>query len=154
MGTNQDLEAALIDELEPGERVHAWRTVVANGRVDDGDFETNLALLGPAVYAGAAAGTVTADRMVPKSTNLVVITDRRILWCRKPRFSGAPELLGADSLATVGSVEVDPARIALAKLRITFHDRTVARFDLPTDHKVDEFLTSTLGIIGTATVAA
>lgn len=154
MGTNQQLEAALIDDLEPGETVATWRTVVANGRVHDGNLDTNLALMGPAVYVGAASGAVTADRQVPKNTNLVVVTDRRVLWCRKPRFSGAVELLGADSLATVESVDVDPARIVLAKLRITFHDRTVARFDLPTDHKVEEFVTAAGDLVGSTLVAA
>jgi hypothetical protein len=36
-------------------------------------------------------------------------------------------------------VSVVPARVALAKLRFTFHDRCVAHFDLPSDHKAAEF---------------
>ena len=93
MGTKQQLEAALTDELEPGEAVEAWRPVVANGRVKDSAYETTLALLGPSVFSGAARGTVTGDGAMPRSTNLVVVTDRRLLWCHKSRLSNETEVL-------------------------------------------------------------
>ena len=57
-------------------------------------------------------------------------------------YSGLGQILavlGADALATVHAVELIPARIALAKLRITFHDRSTVQFDLPSDHRAEEF---------------
>ena len=138
MGTTK-IETTLDAHLDPGETVIASRGIGSNGRVEEAAFETTMALLGPAVYAGAAIGSVTADGAVPRSTNLLVVTDRRLLWCHKPRFAGEPEVLGADALATVHAVELIPARIALAKLRITFHDRSTVQFDLPSDHRAEEF---------------
>ena len=34
---------------------------------------------------------------------------------------------------------VRPARIALAKLKFVFHDGSVVQFDLPSDHKAEQF---------------
>ena len=138
MGTTK-IETTLDAHLDPGESVIASRGIGTNGRVEGASFETTMALLGPAVYAGAAIGSVTADGTVPRSTNLLVVTDRRLLWCHKPRLAGEPAVLGADALATVCAVELSPARIALAKLRITVHDRSTVQFDLPSDHRAAEF---------------
>ena len=93
----------------------------------------------------AATGSVTADGAVPRSTNFLVVTDRRLLWCQKPRLGGEPEVLGADALAAVDGVELIPARIALAKLRIAFHDGSTVQFDLPSDHRADEFVAEVAG---------
>jgi hypothetical protein len=154
MGTKQQLESALEAQLDAGEQVKAWRPVVTNGRVEDSAYQTTLALLGPSVFAGAAGGTVTGDGTMPRSTNLVVVTDRRLLWCSKSRMSNETVALGSDSLATVDSVEFVPARIVLAKLRFIFHDRSVVQFDLPSDHKATEFADDISTLLGTVASAA
>jgi len=140
MGTKQHLEKSLADMLEPGETIRAWRPVVANGKVKDSAYQTTLALLGPSVFSGAARGAVTNGGEMPGRTNLVVITDRRVVWCNKSRLNGEIIVGGADSLGVLHSVEVVPARIALAKLQFVFHDRSVVQFDLPSDHKAAEFI--------------
>ena len=139
MGTKRQIKAALETALEPGESIEAWRPVVANAKVEEGSFETTLALLGPSVFIGAAHGAVTADGAVPARTNLVVVTDRRILWCNKSRLSNEIALGGADPLGAIQHVDIVPARIALAKLRFTFHDSSVAQLDLPSDHGAEAF---------------
>jgi hypothetical protein len=153
MGTKQ-LDEALTGDLEPGETVVASRPVVTNGRVEDATYQTTLALLGPSVFAGAAAGTVTGDGSIPRNTNFVVVTDRRLLWCHKSRLGNETEVLGADSLATINAVEVVPARIALAKLRFTFHDWSVVQFDLPSDHRAAEFADDTSALLQSVAIAA
>ena len=153
MGTKQ-LDEAVAGDLEPGETVVASRPVVTNGRVEDATYQTTLALLGPSVFAGAAAGTVTGDGSIPRNTNLVVVTDRRLLWCHKSRVGNETEVMGADSLAAVHAVEVVPARIALAKLRFTFHVSSVVQFDLPSDHKADEFVDGASGLLQSVATAA
>jgi len=139
MDTKKHLEQSLASNLEPGEAVHAWRSVVANGRVEDRSYETTLALLGPSVFSGAARGAVANAGEMPERTNLIVATDRRVLWCNKSRINGEITVGGSDSLGAIHRVEVIPARIALAKLRFVFHDRSVVQFDLPSDHKASEF---------------
>jgi hypothetical protein len=153
MGTKQ-LDVALAGDLEPGEQVVASRPVATNARVEDASYQTTLALLGPSVFAGAAAGTVTGDGSLPRNTNLVIVTDRRLLWCHKSRLGSEIEVLGADSLAAVHAVEVVPARIVLAKLRVTFHDWSVVQFDLPSDHKATEFVDETTVLLQSVATAA
>lgn len=154
MGTKRQLEATLSDALDAGEAIRAWRPVVSNGRVEDSAYHTTLALLGPSVFTGAAAGTVTGAGAMPRSTNLVVVTDRRVLWCHKARLSNDTTVLGADSLAAVNTVEFVPARVALAKLRFTFHDCSVVQFDLPSDHKAVDFVSDIRTLLGTVPTAA
>lgn len=146
MSTTKDqIEDALRSELEPGETVVAFRPVVANGKVEDAAFETSLALLGPSVFSVAAQGSVTGDGSVPKSTNLMVVTDRRVLWCNKGRIGNDISIGGSDALGAVHDVQIVPARIALAKIRITFADHSVVQFDLPSDHRADEFVADVTG---------
>lgn len=154
MGTKQQFEAALGAELEPGETIEAWRPVVANAKVEDGAYETTLAMLGPSVFSGAARGAVTGTGSLPHRTNLVVVTDRRILWCNKSRLSNDIVVGGADALAVVREVEVVPARLALAKLRFTFHDSSVVSFDLPSDHRAGEFAADIVRLLTQVAVAA
>ena len=141
MGTKDQLTEALSFTLEPGETIHAWRPVVANGKVEDSAYETTLALLGPERLSGCLSRR--GDRLAarcPNRTNLVVVTDRRVLWCNKSRFTGDIVVGGSDHLGALHTVDIVlPARIALAKLRFMFHDRSVVQFDLPSDHKANEF---------------
>ena len=141
MDTKHHLEQSVAEVLEAGETIQARRPV-ANGKVKDSSYQTTLALLGPSVFSGAAYGAVTGGGEMPDRTNLIVITDRRVLWCNKSRFNGEVIVGGADSLGVLHSVEVVPARIALAKLRLVFHDRSVVHFDLPSDHKAADFVTA------------
>ncbi len=139
MGTKDQLTDALALHLEPGEEIRAWRPVVANAKVEDSAYETTLALLGPSAFRGASLGAVTGSGEMPDRTNLVIVTDRRVLWCNKSRFTGEIIVGGSDHLGALHTVDILPARIALAKLRFMFHDRSVVQFDLPSDHKADEF---------------
>lgn len=139
MGTKDQLTDALALHLEPGEEIRAWRPVVANAKVEDSAYETTLALLGPSAFRGASLGAVTSSGEMPDRTNLVIVTDRRVLWCNKSRFTGEIVVGGSDHLGALHAVDVLPARIALAKLRFMFHDRSVVQFDLPSDHKANEF---------------
>ena len=139
MGTKDQLTEALALHLEPGEAIRAWRPVVANAKVEDSAYETTLALLGPSAFRGASLGAITGSGEMPDRTNLVVVTDRRVLWCNKSRFTGEVVVGGSDHLGALHAVDVLPARIALAKLRFMFHDRSVVQFDLPSDHKANEF---------------
>ncbi len=141
MSAKEHLEESLAELLEPGESIEAWRPVVANGRIEDSAYQTTLALLGPSVFSGAARGAVTGDGEMPERTNLIVLTDRRVVWCNKSRFNGEVTVGGSDSLGALHNVDIVPARIALAKLRFVFHDRSVVNFDLPSDHKAAEFAT-------------
>jgi hypothetical protein len=141
MGNKEQLAAALESVLEAGERIEAWRPVVANGRVEDSAYQTTLALLGPSVFSRHAQGAIANSGEMPDRTNLVIVTDRRVLWCNKSRFNGEIVVGGSDSLGSLHLVSVTPARIALAKLLFTFHDRSVVQFDLPSDHKAAEFAT-------------
>lgn len=141
MSSKEQLEEALEFVLEPGENIEAWRPVVANGRVEDSAYQTTLALLGPSVFSRHAQGAIANSGEMPERTNLVVVTDRRVLWCNKSRFNGEIIVGGSDSLGSLHTVSIIPARIALAKLRFTFHDRSVVQFDLPSDHKATEFAT-------------
>lgn len=152
--TTKQLDDAVQADLQPGEVVVTARPVVTNGRLEDAGYETTLALLGPSVFAGASTGTVTGDGSIPRSTNLVIVTDRRILWCHKARLGNDVEVLGSDSLVTVLAIEVVPARIALAKLRVTFHDSSVVQFDLPSDHKVEEFVDDASSLLQSVATAA
>ncbi|MEM7140706.1 MAG: hypothetical protein AAF548_06690 [Actinomycetota bacterium] len=138
MSTTEQIQEALGTVLEPGERVEAFRPVVA-GKVEDRAYETTLALLGPSVFSRAASGSMTGDGAMPTRTNLVVVTDRRVLWCHKARIGNEIIVGGTDSLGAVHKVEIVPARIALAKLRFTFADWSVAQFDLPSDHRATDF---------------
>lgn len=139
MGTREQLSDALALALEPGEVVHASRSVVANPKIEDRAYRTNLALLGPTAFHRAASGTIAGSGQMPERTNLVVVTDRRVLWCSRSRLGGAVTVGGSDALGVIHHVEVLPARVALAKLRFTFHDRSVVQFDLPSDHRAEEF---------------
>ena len=139
MGTKDQLAEALAFTLEPGEEIRAWRPVVTNAKVDQSAYRTTLALLGPSAFAGAAQGTVTGSGEMPDRTNLVVVTGHRVLWCNKSRFTGEIVVGGSDHLGALHAVDIVPARIALAKLRFVFHDRSVVQFDLPSDHKAQEF---------------
>ncbi|MEZ5168228.1 MAG: hypothetical protein R2695_17760 [Acidimicrobiales bacterium] len=139
MSTKGQIEEALGSALEPGERVEAWRPVVANGKVEDRAYETTLALLGPSVFKTASAGAMTGEGAMPNHTNLVVVTDRRVLWCNKGRIGNQITVGGFDALGAVHKVDIVPARIALAKLRFTFADWSVVQFDLPSDHRASEF---------------
>jgi hypothetical protein len=154
MSTKQQIESALETSLEPGETIVAWRPVATNGKVDDRPYETTLALLGPSVFARSAAGAVTNDGTVPERTNLVVVTDRRVLWCNKSRFGNDISVGGSDPLGAMDDVEVVPARVAFAKLRITFADRSVVQFDLRSDHRAGEFADDIRCLLGRVPVAA
>lgn len=140
MGTRQNLEVALVSELEDGETVVAWRPVLPSGRLAERKYITTLALLGPTVYGAASRGDVSCRGELPQHVNLVIVTDRRVLWCSKGRLSGQVAIRGNDWLTTIAAVEVQPARVALAKIRFVFRDQSVAEFDLPSDHKADEFV--------------
>lgn len=139
MSTREQIEQALSAALEPGERVEAFRPVVAGGKVEDRAYETTLAMLGPSVFSSAAQGAMTGDGAMPNRTNLVVVTDRRVLWCQKGRIGNEIAVGGSDSLGAVHQVDIIPARIALAKLRFTFADWSVVQFDLPSDHRATDF---------------
>jgi len=140
MGTRNNLEEALSSELENDESVVAWRPVLPSGRLADPKFVTTLALLGPTVYGAAARGDISSGGAMPHHINLVIITDRRVLWCSKGRLSGQVEVRGNDWLTTIAAVDVRPARVALAKIRFVFRDQSVAEFDLPSDHGIEGFL--------------
>ena len=58
------------------------------------------------------------------------------------------------ALAVVNAVEFVPARIALAKLRFTFHDWSIVEFDLPSDHRAAEFAEDVTGLLGRVPSAA
>lgn len=139
MSTREQIEQALSTALEPGERVEAFRPVVAGGKVEDRAYETTLAMLGPSVFSSASQGAMTGDGAMPNRTNLVVVTDRRVLWCQKGRIGNEIAVGGSDSLGAVHQVDIVPARIALAKLRFTFADWSVVQFDLPSDHRATDF---------------
>ncbi len=139
MSTREQIEQALESELGPGERVEAFRPVVSGGKVEDRAYETTLAMLGPSVFSRAAEGAMTGEGAMPNRTNLVVVTDRRVLWCQKGRMGSEITVGGSDSLGAVHQVDIVPARIALAKLRFTFADWSVVQFDLPSDHRAADF---------------
>ncbi len=147
MSTRDQIEEALRTMLEPGERVEAFRPLVANGKVEDRAYETTLALLGPSVFGSASRGTMTGEGAMPKSTNMVVVTDRRVLWCNKGRIGNDITVVGADALGAVHQVEVIPARIALAKIRFTFADWSVVQFDLPSDHRAADFANDIMNLL-------
>ena len=105
MSTPEQIEEALRTMLDPGERVEAARSVVAKGRVEDRAFQTTLAMLGPSVFNSAADGAMTGEGAIPRSTNLVVVTDRRLLWCNKSRIGSEIVVAGSDSLGAVRSEE-------------------------------------------------
>ena len=83
MGTKDRLIEALSFTLEPGETIQTWRPVVTNGKVAESTYQTTLALLGPSAYCAATRGAVASVGEMPSRTNLVVVTDRRVLWCNK-----------------------------------------------------------------------
>ena len=147
MSTKDQIVAALEAMLEPGEEIHAWRPVVANGKVAEPAYQTTLALLGPSVFARSADGAVTSEGSMPDRTNLVVVTDRRVLWCHKSRIGNDITVGGADPLGAVHSVEIVPARVALAKLKFTFADWSNVQFDLPSDHRAAEFAADITGLL-------
>ncbi|MEQ8842824.1 MAG: hypothetical protein RIB98_17730 [Acidimicrobiales bacterium] len=147
MSTRDQIEDALRHALEPGERVEAFRPVVAGGKVEDRAYETTLALLGPSVFNQAPKGAMTGEGAMPNRTNLVVVTDRRVLWCHKGRIGNEVAICGSDSLGAVHQVEIVPARIALAKIRFTFADWSVAQFDLPSDHRANDFANDILRLL-------
>ena len=154
MSTREQIEDALSATLEPGERVETFRPVVAGGKVEDRTYETTLALLGPSVFSRASQGSMTSEGAVPERANLVVITDRHVLWCHKSRIGNEIVICGSDSLGAVHQVDVVPARIALAKLRFTFADRSVAQFDLPSDHRAGDFADDTMKLLMRVPAAA
>ena len=139
MSTREQIEQALSETLEPGERVEAYRPVVTGGKVEDRAYETTLAMLGPSVFSSASQGAMTGDGALPDRTNLVVVTDRRVLWCQKGRIGNEITVGGSDALGALHQVDVVPARIALAKLRFTFADWSIVQFDLPSDHRAADF---------------
>lgn len=139
MSSREGIEQALRPMLEAGERVEAFRPVVAGGKVEDRAYETTLAMLGPSVFSSASQGAVVGDGAMPNRTNLVVVTDRRVLWCHKARMGSDIAVGGSDPLGALHRVEIVPARIALAKIRFTFADWSVVQFDLPSDHRAAEF---------------
>ena len=125
MGAKENLKESLksfleAGEREAGERIETWRSVVANGRVEDSSYQTTLALLGPSIFRQHAQGHIASSGKVPERTNLVGV----------------------------------PARVALAKLRFTFHDGSVVHFDLPSDHKAAEFAADIQGLLLPAPTAA
>ena len=146
---DQDAQWALVGRVANDDGVP-----VANAKVEDRAYETTLAMLGPSVFRGAAQGAVTGNGTLPHRTNLVVVTDRRILWCSKSRLSTDIAVGGADSLGAVRDAEVVPARVALAKLRFTFHDYSVVSFDLPSDHRAGEFAADIMRLLTRVAVAA
>jgi hypothetical protein len=154
MSTRDQIEEALNGMLEPGERVSAFRPVVANGKVEDRAYETTLALLGPSVFSSASQGAMTGEGAMPKDTNLVVVTDRRVLWCQKGRIGNDIVVGGSDSLGAVHKAEIVPARIALAKLKFTFADWSVVQFDLPSDHRAPDFANDIMKLLGRLPAAA
>ncbi|MDG1366782.1 MAG: hypothetical protein P8I99_00335 [Acidimicrobiales bacterium] len=147
MGTKDQLIEALSFTLEPGETIQTWRPVVTNGKVAESTYQTTLALLGPSAYCAATRGAVASVGEVPSRTNLVVVTDRRVLWCNKTRINGEIVVGGSDHLDALHSVDIVPARIALAKLRFVFHDGSVVQFDLPSDHRADDFALDTARLL-------
>jgi hypothetical protein len=155
MSTREQIEDGLSETLEPGERVEAFRPVVAGGgKVEDRAYETTLALLGPSVFNSASCGAMTGEGAMPDQTNLVVVTDRRVLWCHKGRRGNEISVCGSDSLGAVHQVDVVPARIALAKLRFTFTDWSVVQFDLPSDHRATDFANDIMKLLLRVPVAA
>lgn len=154
MSTREQIEDALSSTLEPGEKVAAFRPVVTGGKVEDRAYETTLAMLGPSVFNSASEGTMTGDGAMPNRTNLVVVTDRRVLWCQKGRIGNEIVVGGSDALGAVHQVDIVPARIALAKLRFTFADWSVVQFDLPSDHRAAEFANDITKLLLRAPVAA
>lgn len=139
MSSMNQLSATLAPMLEPGETIRTWRSVVGEPKTSAPTFATDLALLGPAAFNAAATGTMAATGSIPAGTNLVVVTDRRLLWCSRQRLGGGITVLGVDRLSVVRFIEAAPARIALAKLHVGLHDGRVVRFDLPSDNRLDEF---------------
>jgi|GEM_PF-1650894 hypothetical protein len=139
MSTRDQIGEALQTMLEPGERIEAFRPVVANGKFEDRAYEKTLALLGPSIFSTASRGSMIGAGEMPYRTNLIVITDRRVVWCHKARTGAEIVVGGSDALSAVHSVDIVPARIALAKLRFTFADWPVAQFDLPSGHRAADF---------------
>lgn len=146
MSSREQIEDELQGALAPGERVQSWRQVVS-GKVEDAAFETSLAMLGPSVFSGATHGAMTGAGSLPRNTNMVVVTDRRLLWCHKGLIGNEISVGGSDPLGALRAVELVPARIVLAKVRFVFVDHSVVQFDLPSDHRATEFADEVMDLI-------
>ncbi len=153
MGTTQQISEALSAEFEPGEHVIAWHRVAA-ATTDGRDFDAALALLGPSAYVATLSSAGAGARPVPDRTNLVVVTDRRMLWCAERRPGGAITVVGADPLTVLAAAAIAPGRRAPARLRVRFHDRSVVHFDLPPDHRIDEFIVEVTELLSRVRSAA
>ena len=94
MSSMNQLSATLAPMLEPGETIRTWRSVVGEPKTSAPTFATDLALLGPAAFNAAATGTMAATGSIPAGTNLVVVTDRCLLWCSRQRLGGGITVLG------------------------------------------------------------
>ena len=68
MGAKENLKESLKSFLEAGERIETWRSVVANGRVEDSSYQTTLALLGPSIFSRHAQGHIASSGEVPERT--------------------------------------------------------------------------------------
>ena len=145
MGFSKKLSEDVGASLLPGEEVQCWRAV-SNGKITRGEHRSRLALLGPAIFACSAVGAITSDAGVPDGTNLVVMTNRRLLWCHKAR-GGEVGVRGSDFLSIVAGASIIPARIALAKLRVSLHGGDSVQFDLPSDHRASRFADSVNGFV-------
>ena len=154
MGTREQIETALGDTLEPGESVRAWRALLESARVEPRVFDPTFTLRGPAVFTRATQGAVTTHGVIPERTNFVVVTDRRLLWCSKGKLSSEISVGGVDPVGLLHDVEVVPARIALASIRFAFLDGSAVQFDLPSDHRADEFAADATGVRPRVPVAA
>lgn len=148
MGAKEHLEEALGSELGFSESIVAWRPVLSSTRVEDPQFTTSLALLGPLIYNAAARGTISSGGEIPDHINLVIVTNQRILWSSKGRLSGKLEVRGNDWLNSIAAIEIRPAKVALAKLCFVFRDQSILEFDLPSDHKSAEFVADIEGLLG------
>jgi len=146
-------QGPLSEVLDHGEDVLTTRAL-GNAKLHDPQYATSFALMGPAAFNAGVRGSIVRTGEVPDGTNTVAVTDRRLLWCHKGRLSGEPTVLGSDWLAVVIGVEFKPARIALAKLVLAFHDGRQVTFDLPSDHKAAEFVDGLRTLISTTTVGA
>lgn len=147
MGTKEHLEESLHAELASGEFIVAWRPVLSNSRVSGPGYVTSLALLGPAVYRASIHGVVSSGGEFPDHVNLTIVTNERILWCSKGRFSAQAVVRGSDWLNTIAAIKVRPAKVALAKLRFVFRNQSILEFDLPSDHKSDDFVADIDGLL-------
>lgn len=139
MGVSAKITTALAAVVDAGESVLVWRHVASHGRVEPGERAVTP-LLGPGLHRAVEAGASVVGRSeVPDGTNLVAVTDRRLVWCHRSLLTGEVDVRGFDPLVAVREVAIEPARIALAKLRLVLVGGTTVTFDLPSDHRATEF---------------